>query len=242
MKNAPVIKLSSDSLYYLAEYDKAVDYAKTYINIDGVKEQLQILEKCLIEYKNSVDEIMEPQWEDVRKKYARWENWSKAKKICKYVSIAIFILFLLLMFRGGSSTAVMVMLLLLPVLLVLSLVGLAITKIAETILSKAYNNYIKDIFDKINSLGTSFGRQSRLIYNNIDNLYLQSLDPMQRSLIITQRQMAEMQKKHDSEIRRLEEQRQRSDNKRLQEARRTRIAQERLLEIEEERERRYRRY
>lgn len=242
MKNAPVTKLNSDSVYYFAEYDKAVDYAKTYINIDGVKEQLQILEKCLIEYKSSVDEIMEPQWEDVRKKCARCENWNMAKKICKYASIAIFILFLLLMFGGGSSTAVMVMLLLLPVLLVLSLVGLAITKIAETILSKAYNNYIRDIFDKINALGTSFGRQSRLIYDNIDNLYLQSLDPMQRSLIITQRQMAEMQKKHDSEIRRLEEQRQRSDNKRLQEARRTRIAQERLLEIEEERERRYRRY
>lgn len=71
---------------------------------------------------------------------------------------------------------------------------------------------------------------------DIDTLYLRSLDPSHREMVLMRREQAEHNRKQEE----LEEERVRLENERLREAEKTRKAQEKLLKIEEEREKRYR--
>ena len=107
------------------------------------------------------------------------------------------------------------------------------------IYGKHYSSYVSQIINRLNERNNIFQKDARRFYKAMDDLYLRSLDPMQRELILMRREQAEFKREQaqfQKQMQKLEMDRQRRDKEVLEENRRTRLAQERLLDIEERRE------
>ena len=168
----------------------------------------------------------------------RYEQWAANEKKAKYLEIALILATVLyvafekyfpnffILFGFGLVTFV---LLIGPILFIVS-------KMMKHWYGKLYAQYIEGIASAINRLGDGFTRTSLGYYDAIDNLYLESLDPTHREMILLRRQ----QELHNQDMLRLERERQKAEEQHLKEQQRTRQATEELLAIEKERERRYR--
>lgn len=245
MKKSKIERYDLSKVYFMNEYNKTFSYGNANVNINGVKEQLQNLESEKKRYFENVANIVNPEKENEEIKYHQYEKWAKAEKIYKYaeiilISICIVSMFTFKHFPIEFRTSLFFGLLAFLLVLLTIIIGpllFIITKIIKYGYGIRYKRYIEPISTMLNTLGNNFVRISINYYENIDNLYLLSLDPSQRELVLFRRQ----QEKHNQDMLRLERERQKVEIEHFEEQRRTRAATEGLLEIEREREERRRR-
>lgn len=217
------------------EYNEAVRYASKYKDIKGMKELAYKLRQEANEYQKDIENIVNPKRETEEKRYRQWESWYKIKNVCKWTAISLALLAAITwILRMVTNIPIGYLSLLLIILLLITLPALLAFKIGESICEAFYNHYVKQIQADVGCRNRSFSEVSKSYYDAMDNLYLRSLEPSHREMVLMHRE----QEKHNKEMIRLEKERQMKENERLQEERRMRKAQERLLEIEEERERR----
>lgn len=242
MKKSNFKRYDLDKVYFMNEYNKTAAYGNTYININGVKEQLQNLEKERQRYFGEVAGIVNPERENEETKYRQYEKWAKIAKKCKWVEILLIAICVLCMlfykylpigFRTSLLFGLFELLLML-VTVFLGPLALIIVKIIKCGYDRSYKRYIESIAKKINNLGNGFMRTSRDYYKEIDNLYLLSLDATHRELVLLRRQQEALTR----DMMQLERERQWAEEERLNEQRKTREATEKLLNIEMEREKR----
>lgn len=242
MRKSNFERYDLDKVYFMNEYNEAVAYGNTYININGVKEQLQNLEKERQRYFENVANIVNPEREKEEVKYRQYEKWAKIAKTCKWTEIlfiAIFIAFMLFYkyLPIGFRTSVLLALFEILLMLYPFILGPILFIIAKVIkygYDRSYKQYIESISNKLGNLGNGFMRASRDCYKEIDNLYLLSLDATHRELVLLRRQQETLAQ----DMMHLEKERQKAEKERLNEQRKTREATEQLLNIEIERERR----
>jgi len=246
LKKQRVKRYDLDKVYFMGEYNKTVAYGNQNINIEGVREQLQKLESEKESYFKKVASIVDPERDKERVKYQQYEKWEKIAKKCKWLEIMLILLviaelsFYKLLPVGFRTSALHILLEWAVFFLAITLgpIAFLVSKIAKHCYGIIYNRYVELIANNLNSLGSSFQRASISYYDIIDSLYLGSLEPVSREVILLRRQ----QEKHEQDMVRLEKQRQRAEEMRLIEQKRTRQATEELLSIEREREKRYRRW
>lgn len=218
------------------EYNEAFRFANKYIDIGGMKEQRLKIVKAGEKYEKDIEAIVKPKREAEESKYKLWEKWYMAKNICMWITIGLFLLAIftaLLMAIISPPPILYDILLLLSACVIIALPAFLVAKAGECICAGAYNRYVSKIQTEIYARNKFFSEEARSIYEAMDTLYLRSLDPAHREMVLMHREQTE----HNKEIMRMEKVRQMKEDERLQEERRTRRAQERLLAIEEERER-----
>lgn len=234
-----MIRYDLEKCFRFNEYNEASAYGRQNIDIKGVKDQLQSLQEAKDAYIREIKGITAPEREEEAKRFLTWEKWSKAAKCCLWILLGVLGVSIANLFIGGFLPNFLSnMLYLLWLFVIPALLAFAVTKVGEWLCDKSYNHYVSKIRIKVLIQNSSFADTSKSCYNAIDNLYLRSLDSAHREMVLMRREQAE----HNKEMLRLEQQRQEKETQRLEEERRTRKAQERLLEIEEERERRYKGY
>lgn len=238
MKRPGITRLDMDKVYFMNEYNKAIAYGRQNIRIQGVREQLQGLEQEKESYFSKVADIVSPEREVEEVKYQQYENWAIREKKAKYFEILLILATVLYVTFEKYFPVFFVLFgfLLLALVLFIGPIAFIVSKVAKHSYSVIYNRYIEPIANQLNALGSSFQRASIEYYDAIDSLYLGSLDPAHREMILLRRQ----QEMHNQEMLRLEKERQKAEEQRLNEQQRTRQATEELLAIERERERRYR--
>lgn len=246
MKKSTFERYDLDKVYFMNEYNRTVAYGNTYININGVKEQLQKLEKEKQRYFGEVSSIVNPERENEETKYRQCEKWAKIAKICKWIEISLIVICVVCMlfykylpvgFRTSLLFALFEILLMLFTVLFGPL-AIIIVKIMKYGHERSYKRYIESIAMKLNNFGNGFIRTSRKYYKEIDNYYLLSLDATHRELVLLRRQQETLSR----DMIQLERERQTAEEERLNEQRKTRVATERLLNIEIEREKRRNRW
>lgn len=244
IKQRRVVRYDLDKVCYLDEYDRTVAYGSKNIDIKGVKEQLQGLEKEKKIYIEEAVAIINSERASEQLKYHQYEKWFKVEKVIKYIEIALILVVIVCMsiydnLSMGIRTSLFFglgeVLLMLLVLLIVPL-AFVVAKIGKNIYRTCYNRYMGSVAARMKGLGKSFDRKSRTCYDAIDNLYLRSLDPTHRELVLLRRQ----QEKHNQDMLKLERERQDIEKDRLREQKRATQAAEELLSIEKEREKRYR--
>lgn len=242
-----MLRCNLDKVYRYKEYNEAIAYAKQNIDINGMSEQVLKLQEERKAYEGYLQTITEPEREEEDKRYCLWEKWNKVKRICKWILIGLVALWIIMAILGkvlrysgshNAYTAFFVLWMFILFLAVISIFAFLVIKIGTWICNKNYTRYMNKVFAKINDANNRFVYQVHAYYRNIDNLYLGSLDPAHREMLLMRREQAEHNRRQEE----LENERIRLENARLEEAAKTRRAQERLLKIEEERERRYRGY
>lgn len=245
MKKSKLERYDLNKVYFMNEYNKTISYGNANVNINGVKEQLQHLESEKKRYFENVARIVNPEKENEEIKYHQYEKWAKVEKIYRNAEIILIAICIVGMFtfkhfpiwfRTSLFFGLFEILLVLLTVIIGPLLFI-ITKIIKYIYGLRYQHYIESISDMLNTLGNNFAKISINYYEKIDNLYLCSLDPAQRELLLLHRQ----QEKHNQDMLRLEKERQKAEKEHFEEQRRTRAATEELLAIEREREDRRRR-
>lgn len=244
MKKTRVTRYDLDKVYFMQEYNKAVSYGNQNLNIRGVKEQLRELEQAKKTYFSKVADVVNPERDTEQAKYQKYEKWAMNEKKIMYLEIffiAALILNLVLFkffpvkFRISLIYS-LVELVLWTVAVFIGPIAFIVSKILKLGYAFRYNQYIVSIRSILEILGSDFTRTSLGYYDAIDSLYLGSLDPAHREMILLRRQ----QEMHNQDMLRLEKERQQAEKQRLKEQQRTRQATEELLAIERDRERRYR--
>ena len=249
-----IVRCNLEKLYNFGEYNKTMDYAKKNIEVNGVREQMQKLTAEKTTYVQKMRNITEPEKEKEDKKYHEWESWYKKKNICVWITIGLVIISVINLLLGSFLPHGLYKLFtLLGMLIIIMLPAYMVMKLGEFICENSYYKYTRPILENISALNIAFAEQSRKYYVSIDDLYLLSLDPAHREMVLMRREQAE---RHE-EMMRMEQERIELEKERIrvekarqaderaareearQEAERSRKAQERLLQIEEEREFRY---
>lgn len=218
--------------YAKNDYDQTANYANSNISISGVKELLAQLESGYKNYLQEMGAIVNDEATAEEEKYTQWEKISKIKNICKYSAMALLLFIIICIAIQSELSAVGIILIMLDII-----VG-GVLKIIDVIYEKKYRSYDKSISDKFSSINIRYANLFNRIYQDIDSLYLGSLDPAHREVILMRRD----QERQHQEAMRANAQQAEIQQQLAEEQRRARIAQEELLQIEKERERRYNRY
>ncbi len=245
-----IVRRDLNKCYRFNEYNEAIVYAKKNIEVKGVKEQYQKLVAEKDNYIQDIKNITESEKENENKKYHDWGNWYKKKNLCVRVTLALVIITIInVIFGGFLPSGLHNFLTILGLFLFIMIPLSVVTKVGEFISEKAYYNYISPIDDKIMIRNNSFAEYSRECNKTIDDLFLLSLEPAHREMVMMRREQAkqheEMMRMEQERLRleqeriRIEKERQADTRNANEEARRTREVQERLLRIEQDREARY---
>lgn len=249
-----IVRCNLERVYNYNEYNKTMNYAKKNIEVNGVREQIQNLTAAKNTYIQKMRNITEPEKEKEDKKYHEWENWYKKKNICVWITIGLIAVSVINLLLGAFLPDGLHKLFTLSGLLIFIMLPASIVvKLVEFICGNSYYKYTRPILENISVLNIEFTETSRKYYVSIDDLYLLSLDPAHREMVLMRRE----QTKQHEEMMRMERERIELEKERIrvekarqaderaaraearQEAERSRKAQERLLQIEEDREIRY---
>ena len=251
-----IVRYDLDKCYRFKEYNEASTYAKRNIEIKGVKEEYQKLIAEKDNYVQDIKNITEPEKRNEDKIYNDWENWHKRKKLFVGITLGLVIITIINILFGGFLPSVLhTLITILGLFLFIMVPASVVTKIGELISEKTYYNYMTPIGDKILIRNHSFAEYADKCNAKIDDLYLMSLEPAHREMVLMRRE----QTKQHEEVMRMERERIELEKERIRvekerqadersaraeardEARQSRKVQERLLQIEEDREMRYRR-
>lgn len=233
-----VARIDLDKCCRSNEYYETVMYASEHKEVKGMN---QLLFKLCSEgeaYKKDITAIIESERETEKKKYMLYRKCYITRKICWCLMIGLALLwgFLNLLFdivnmhSGTDGT-----LLMFSYLVGIAFFGFLAALIAENISAKNYADYANEIEEKTGNKTTLFLKSVKNYHITADNMYLGSLDPAHREMVLMHRE----QTAHNKKMLRLENERNKKTKQMLDEQRRTRRAQEELLDIEKERERRY---
>ncbi len=121
--------------------------------------------------------------------------------------------------------------LLLTIVFFVSLLILLFAIVIEMVIKDLYFSYINKLRVRIGVQDREFSDISMKCYQEIDNIYLNSLDSAHREMVIMRRE----QEIHNKKMEQIEV-------NQLEEVRTSRRVQELLLQIEQEREERYKKY
>ena len=241
-----------DCVYWLNGYNKAINYGRQNNQIAGVQEQINQLQKEKEQYISEVKKFADEEATTEAEKYQKYSLWAERKIVFGILTIILFIFispvtsFLNRIFPHGM----LFQLLEFVVSAVLHLgapIAFVVSAIAKSRYERQYRDYANMLDTRFSGKGKSFESSSLGCYESIDKLYLSSLDPLERQMELSRREqerhnqeMRRMQEQHNREMKQMMEKMNRMNEERLTEQRRTAETTQKILNIEEDRERRYR--
>lgn len=229
-KGKQISRFNFDCQYMTAAYEKAVSFANQNINIVGVRELLERLKEDYKEYCKQRAYIKNQETQNESSKYDSWERISKIKFTVKWVLIVDA--FLVIFTKPTRSLILLGIWALFALIFCFGIIVFIVLEIMESRKRTLYQSYVGGISKKIDDTNRMYLNKINAIEKRIDDLYLLSLDPMQKQLVLMQR----AQEQQHQEMLRLQQAYQHEHETLLREQKKTRYATERLLEIEQQRE------
>lgn len=239
-----VSRVNFESFYGKKVYNEVMTLGNQNKNVEGVMEIVNKVEEKYQSHCKVVREFSEKEGDTEYTKYKRWYSVHRCKSISKIVFIGMLIFYILscilcLFLQGALGSIIVFLQDIVLVLFPLVCVVFTGSKVTEMIFSFVYNSYAKNIAKVGNEMVGKFRMEINKFGHQIDEMYLNSLEPAHREVVLMrrdqERQHQEMMKKkaaHYEEMRKIQE-------KTLREQQKIRKTQEKLLEIERDREARY---
>ena len=220
-----------DRCYSYGEYNKTINYGKTNGRLEGVNNHITQLNNERKQYEREMRKAIDAEKDNENRKYHFWEKWRKIK----FISLGIFVGSIILVFiiysvfQGLLESLLTILDFL---VLLIALILFLIAAIVQVISEKLYSKYANNLREQIYSINKNFDYKSRTCYLAIDDIYLNSLEPAHREMVLMHRE----QNEHNQKVEKIAEERRRLERENLEENRKIRYTQEKLLEIEKERE------
>lgn len=225
-----------DRCYSYGEYNETINYGNMNSHLEGVQDYILQLNNEKQQYEQEMRKVIDAERDNENRKYHFWEKWRKIK----FIFLAIFVGGLILNSIIGNvfnGTLEALLNILICLLLVLTLILFLIAAVIQVISGKLYFRYADNLKEHLDCINNSFDYKAKKCYLAIDDIYLKSLEPSHREIVLMRRE----QNEHNRKLEKIAEERRILEQENLEENRKIRNTQEQLLEIELEREnRRYR--
>lgn len=219
-------------------YKKASDFLKKYNYIPEVEEIKTKLNKDYVIYRDEIEKFLNkalPVIEELDKEeHTIWKTVELLKKLV-VPFIALFLLSGFLETKDPFRTSILFTLFKLIIMLGIPsiVIGILYFKIKEKAFYKKRSSILAEYESEARRINSRTA-WIQSIYDKVDDLYLDTLDPAHREAVLMRR---EQERQH----RELMDAQQRHNQAMLDEQRRILQAQEEMLQIEREREERYKR-
>lgn len=222
-KKQKIVKTNIDNWVNEGIFDRSITYANTHKPIAGVEDIKRDMQDDLQKYKEEMQLFISQNKETVDRKYSQMEKASIRKNICIVLCLISLVLsivldsgFLVLVFAGSG-------------------VAILVFKLLEYIFASKYAKCIAELKSKAQSIDNKYRRIANQFYDKIDNLYLASLEPAHREVVLMRRDQARQHEELMREQRKFQQKQIEQTERQHKEYMRER-AKER--EIDEERRRR----
>ena len=244
MKKKILNKVDVRNFYDVSSFESAIHWAKQYNVTSEINENVTIIQRKKQEYSKELDTFCNRVQPVADEKFAVWKSSEEKKTFFKWLSIGAVVIFLLCIFLADLNVvsshiilSILILLVTLVMILVLLIGGIAaiIFKIKSNVMKKKYDSYIYELKCESRQITARYEREVNSLQSKIDNLYLDSLEPAHREVVLMRRD----QERQHQERMLIERERLNSQKAMEEEQRRSRQAQEGLLQIEREREERY---
>ncbi len=216
--------------------------ANRHIDISGIK---QIRDKMILlkqEYAQEVEALIQEISPKEDELYEKWLKDDKKFELGKKRSICIvsFTIMLILFQIITKIDNTLIALLYIGLFFAFLFMGLytGVFYLKSQISDKRYCSFRREVFNYINNINNRYSANASSTCEQIDSIYLNSLDPAHREMVIIRR---EQQRQHE-ELMRIEKEKLLAQQAAHEEQKRARIAQEEILKIKREEQERYRRY
>lgn len=241
-------RIDLDHHYSNTPYNEAKAYGEKNKNIKGVQAVMEKIQTARRNYLAEMKQYIEGEHGREQASFSRLQKMGQKKQFFKWFCLgSVLALFIVSELDAKAHTSVIRLLTFLLGMVVFvaffaSIIISLVFKMRENLAEKAYQNYMEEVQAGFNRINGAHNKAMNALYTEIDNLYLASLDPAYREVILMRRD----QERQHKEAMRLQKEAMQTQTKHQQaieeEQRRTRQAQEELLAIEKERERRRRGY
>ena len=236
-----------------ASFDRAEQEAKQRMNVDGVSEVYKQIEENYQAYTIQRDSFIEQNQPRLDELYSVYFEASKKRdgkyKVSK-IALLVLVVFIVINFTPLSSLfSGLLGLLAGTVIFAGSLIVIVIYLVLGGIQSSRTNSELtkyEECFSELRSKASiivnQYAKTAASLQEDVDNLYLASLDPAHREMVLMRRDQAEQARKQEEHNKKeAERNRQLAEEQRRREEERLKIEQERL-QIERDREARVKRY
>lgn len=240
MKNS-FARINFNSFYITNECNRVIEYTKKNLNIKGVNSAFNEIQNVKDNYLGKMKNFINEESNYENKLYTYFKGAHLCKFVCKLVVILTFI-FSLFQNKLPYNIFTNFVVFFNYKLFLGGILMWIIAKILEIIYEKRYISYMDKTKRKINKINGDYYNAINKIYDKVDELYLNSLEPALREMILINRKQERQYKETVKMMQKQLDNQQKQGQKIEQEQKRTRQIQEELLEIERERERRYNRY
>ncbi len=248
-------RMDLDHHYSNAPYNEAKAYGERNKNINGVQAVMGKIQKARQSYLAEMKQYIEGERSREQASFSQLQKMEQKKQFFKWLCLgSVLALFIVSEIDAKAHTSVIRLLTFLLGMVVFvaffaSIMISLVFKMRENLAQKAYQNYMEEAQAGFNRINGAHNKAMNTLYTEIDNLYLASLDPAYREVILMRRDQERQHREAmqlQKETMRLQKEAMQTQKKHQQaveeEQRRTRQAQEELLAIEKERERRRRGY
>lgn len=213
-------------------FEETIQKANQYISVTGVKEVISVMQKNRQAYIKEITSFMNEHKTVLDKKYKNWIQEDRKKTICLSMLMISFIYGLFMPSNVWIPFFSSIIELLMTVALFFGIFGTIIFKITAIIYEKQYTSYYeKEVVPKVNTINARYENSFKKLYEQADNLYLNSLEPALREVVLMRR---DQEKQH----RELMEAQYRHHMAMEERQRMLQQTQDELLQIEKEREER----
>lgn len=222
-----------EKCYFYGEYNKTIDYGKRNAHLEGVNDHIAQLNNERRQYEQEIRKVIDAEKDNENRKYNFWRKWRKIK----FVSLGTFIGSIILGIIIDSALhgmPEMLLSLLVYLILMITPILFLIAAFIQVISRKSYSRYADKLGERLHSISRNFEDKAKTCYLAIDDIYLNSLEPAHREMVLMRRE----QNEHNRKLEETAEERRRLEWENLEESRRLRHTQEQLLAIEQEREKR----
>lgn len=190
------IRMNMENVYNWSPYNKAIDEAKQYINVDGVKERLTRFDKDADNYNAKLSGLLERERVVENDKYNHFKSLVQKHNICVWVGIGLICIRFLLFctMKAGYLEALY---LLGRIATWAYIVTFIILRVKVIKAEDQYYSYKRNIRQQIGQINDNFLVTVHTFEEEVDQMYLNSLDPTTLQLVLMRRELSETQKKNE---------------------------------------------
>jgi len=175
--------------YRWPPYEKAVAEAKQHLDVDGVKEYLVRAEKKADDYDERMTSLLERERPVENEKYNTYALFAKRYNICVWTAI-ILILARFWLYCAMTIGRLEGLYLLGRLATWIYIVAFIVLRVKAIRAEKQYRAYSSNILQQITEINNSFQQIIDAIVSDVDQMYLDSLEPMALQLELMRRENA----------------------------------------------------
>ncbi|MCM1263015.1 MAG: hypothetical protein NC313_09880 [Butyrivibrio sp.] len=190
------IRMDMERHYKWGPYNKALNVAKQYFNVGGLRECYTNFVKDGDAYDAKLTGYLEMEKTTENEKYNHFKSVAQAYNICIWCGIGL-ILIRFFLFYAMQSGSLEVLYLLGKKITYLYVIVLIVLRVMAIMAEKKYLKYKDSALWVIKQINDEFVIKIQAFEKEIDQMYLDSLDPVALQVELLRRELAEQNKRNE---------------------------------------------